>query len=106
MLQSDLSMKDHVARTVSRCFRQLRLLIGCIKYPPFEATKAEVAAFVTSVTSARFLSLDLGFLAFVWVSRYFFYKICNNLGFFTILIIFHHFSVRRLTALLTSADHN
>src|SRR6218665_1369195 len=31
MLQSDLSMKDHVARTVSRCFRQLRLLKGCIK---------------------------------------------------------------------------
>ena len=48
MLQSDLSMKDHVARTVSRCFRQLRLLEGCIKSLPFEAARAAVAAFVTS----------------------------------------------------------
>src|SRR6218665_1001568 len=48
MLQSDLSMKDHVARTVSRCFRQLRLLKGCIKSLPFEAARAAVAAFVTS----------------------------------------------------------
>src|SRR6218665_2144564 len=48
MLQSDLSMKDHVARTVSRCFRQLHLLKGCIKSLPFEAARAAVAAFVTS----------------------------------------------------------
>src|SRR6218665_1085559 len=48
MLQSDLSMKDHVARTVSSCFRQLRLLKGCIKSLPFEAARAAVAAFVTS----------------------------------------------------------
>src|SRR6218665_502555 len=41
-------MKDHVARTVSRCFRQLRLLKGCIKSLPFEAARAAVAAFVTS----------------------------------------------------------
>src|SRR6218665_50115 len=39
MLQSDLSMKVHVARTVSRCFRQLRLLKGCIKSLPFEAAR-------------------------------------------------------------------
>src|SRR6218665_3517766 len=48
MLQSDLSMKDHMAWTVSRCFRQLRLLKGCIKSLPFEAARAAVAAFVTS----------------------------------------------------------
>src|SRR6218665_2888664 len=48
MLQSDLSMKVHVARTVSRCFRQLRLLKGCIKSLRFEAARAAVAAFVTS----------------------------------------------------------
>src|SRR6218665_622299 len=48
MLQSDLSMKDHVARTVSRCFCQLRLLKGCIKSLPFEAARAAVAAFITS----------------------------------------------------------
>ena len=48
MLQSNLSMKGHVARTVSRCFRQLRLLKGCIKSLPFEAARAAVAAFVTS----------------------------------------------------------
>src|SRR6218665_2279646 len=48
MLQSDLSMKVHVARTVSRCFRQLRLLKGCIKSLPFEAARAAVAASVTS----------------------------------------------------------
>ena len=42
-------MKDHVARTVSRCFRQLRLLKGCIKSMPFEAARAAVAAFVTSL---------------------------------------------------------
>src|SRR6218665_3599300 len=41
-------MKDHVARTVSRCFRQLRLLKGYIKSLPFEAVRAAVAAFVTS----------------------------------------------------------
>src|SRR6218665_2759322 len=39
MLQSDLSMKDHVARTVNCCFRHLRLLKGCIKSLPFEAAK-------------------------------------------------------------------
>ena len=48
MLQFDLSMKDHVARTVSRSFRQLRLLQGCIKSQPFEAARAAVAALVTS----------------------------------------------------------
>src|SRR6218665_3911047 len=41
-------MKDHVARTVSRCFRQLRLLKGCIKSLPSEAARAAVAAFVAS----------------------------------------------------------
>src|SRR6218665_4099610 len=48
LFQSDLSMKVHVARAVSRCFRQLRLLKGCIKSLPFEVSRAAVAAFVTS----------------------------------------------------------
>src|SRR6218665_1466806 len=59
MLQSDLSMKDHVGRTVSRCFRQLRLLKGCIKSLPFEAARAAVAAFVTSQVD-RYNSLLVG----------------------------------------------
>src|SRR6218665_417397 len=59
MLQSDLSMKDHVARTVSRCFRQLRLLKCCIKSLPFEAARAAVAAFVTSHVD-RYNSLLVG----------------------------------------------
>src|SRR6218665_299583 len=59
MLQSDLSMTDHVARTVSRCFRQLRLLKGCIKSLPFEAPRAAVAAFVTSQVD-RYNSLLVG----------------------------------------------
>jgi hypothetical protein len=46
LLESDLSMRRHVARTVGCCFRQLRLLRGCIRSLPFEAAKA--AAFVTS----------------------------------------------------------
>src|SRR6218665_3290697 len=48
MLQSDLSMKVQVARTVSPCFRQLRLLKGCIKSLPVEAARAAGAALVTS----------------------------------------------------------
>src|SRR6218665_2908479 len=40
MLQSDLSMKDHVARPVSRCFRQLRLLKGCIKISAFRGSES------------------------------------------------------------------
>ena len=59
ILQSDLSMKDHVARTVSCCFRQLRLLKGCIKSLPFEAARAAVAAFVTSQVD-RYNSLLVG----------------------------------------------
>ena len=31
MFQYDLSVKDLVTRTVSRCFYQLRLVKGCIK---------------------------------------------------------------------------
>ena len=52
-------MKDHVARTVSRCFRQPRLLKGCIKSLPFEAARAAVAAFVTSQVD-RWNSLPIG----------------------------------------------
>src|SRR6218665_3745473 len=52
-------MEDHVARTVSGCFRQLRLLKGCIKYLPFEAARAAVAAFVTSQVD-RYNSLLVG----------------------------------------------
>src|SRR6218665_2349833 len=59
MLQSDLSMKDHVVRTVSRCFRQLRLLKGCIKSLPFEAARTAVAALVTSKVD-RWNSLLVG----------------------------------------------
>src|SRR6218665_916290 len=60
MLQSDLSMKVHVARTVNRCFRQLRLLKGCIKSLPFEAVRAVVAAFVTSRQVDCYNSLLVG----------------------------------------------
>src|SRR6218665_1430919 len=59
MFQSDLSMKDHVARAVIRCFRELRLLKGCIKSLPFEAARAAVAAFVTSQVD-RYNSLLVG----------------------------------------------
>src|SRR6218665_525624 len=59
MLQSDLSMRDHVARTVSRCFLQFRLLKGCIKSLPFKAARAAVAAFVTSQVD-RWNSLLVG----------------------------------------------
>src|SRR6218665_2684168 len=37
---SEGTWKDHVARTVSLCFRQLRLLRGCFKSLPFEAARA------------------------------------------------------------------
>src|SRR6218665_1600096 len=37
-----------LSRTVSHCFRQLRLVKGCIKSLPFEASIAAFAAFVTS----------------------------------------------------------
>src|SRR6218665_1059346 len=60
MLQSDLSMKDHVDRTVSHCFRQLCLLKGCIKSLPFEAARAAVAAFLTSSQVDRCNSLLVG----------------------------------------------
>src|SRR6218665_1898070 len=59
MLPSDLSMKDHVAQTGRRCFRQLCLLKGCIKSLPFEAARAAVAAFVTSQVD-RYNSLLVG----------------------------------------------
>src|SRR6218665_3716493 len=59
MLQSDLSMKARVARTVSRCFRPLRLLKGCIKSLPFKAVRAAVAAFLTSQVD-RWNSLLVG----------------------------------------------
>ena len=42
LLESDLSMRRHVAWTVGCCFRQLRLNRSCIKSLPL------VAAFVTS----------------------------------------------------------
>src|SRR6218665_391172 len=48
LLESDLSMRRHVASTVSCCFRQLRLIRSCIKSLPLGAAKAAVAAFVTS----------------------------------------------------------
>src|SRR6218665_3398456 len=48
LLESDLSMRRHVAWTVGCCFRQLRLIGSCIKSLPLGAAKAAVAAFVTS----------------------------------------------------------
>ena len=48
LLESDLSMRRHVAWTVGCCFRQLRLIRSCIKSLPFEAARAAIAAFVTS----------------------------------------------------------
>src|SRR6218665_3894651 len=48
LLESDLSMRRHVAWTVGYCFRQLRLIRSCIKSLPLGAAKAAVAAFVTS----------------------------------------------------------
>jgi len=48
LLESDLSMRRHVAWTVGSCFRQLRLIRSCIKSLPFEAARAAVAAFVAS----------------------------------------------------------
>src|SRR6218665_3225823 len=48
LLESDLSMRRHVAWTVGCCFCQLRLIRSCIKSLPLEAAKAAVAAFVTS----------------------------------------------------------
>src|SRR6218665_927504 len=48
LLESDLSMRRHVASTVGCCFRQLSLIRSCIKSLPLGAAKAAVAAFVTS----------------------------------------------------------
>src|SRR6218665_2018372 len=48
LLESDLSMRRHVAWTVGCSFRQLRLIRSCIKSLPPGAAKAAVAAFVTS----------------------------------------------------------
>src|SRR6218665_1475297 len=44
VLESDLSMRRHVAWTVGCCFRQLRLIRSCIKSLPLGAAKAAVAA--------------------------------------------------------------
>src|SRR6218665_664025 len=48
LLESDLSMRRHVAWTVGCCFHQLRLIRSCIKSLPLGVAKAAVAAFVTS----------------------------------------------------------
>src|SRR6218665_633127 len=48
LLESDLSMRRHVAWTVGCCFRQFRLIRSCIKSLPLGAAKAAVAALVTS----------------------------------------------------------
>src|SRR6218665_816054 len=48
LLESDLSMRRHVAWTVGYCFRQLRLIRSGIKPLSLGAAKAAVAAFVTS----------------------------------------------------------
>ena len=48
LLESDLSMRRHIAWTVGCCFYQLRLIRSCIKSLPLGAAKASVAAFVTS----------------------------------------------------------
>src|SRR6218665_1198761 len=48
LLESDLSMRHHVAWTVGCCFHHLRLIWSCIKSLPLGAAKATVAAIVTS----------------------------------------------------------
>src|SRR6218665_1413863 len=48
LLESDLSMRRHVAWTVGCCFRQLHLIRSFIKSLPLGAAKAAVATFVTS----------------------------------------------------------
>src|SRR6218665_81870 len=40
MVESDLSMRRHVAWTVGCCFRQLRLIRSCIKSVPLGAMEA------------------------------------------------------------------
>src|SRR6218665_1733221 len=47
LLESDLSMRRHVAWTVGCCFRQIRLIRSCIKSLPLGVAKAAVADFVT-----------------------------------------------------------
>src|SRR6218665_474628 len=59
LLESDLSMRHHVAWTVGCCFRQLRLIRSCIKSMPPGVAKAAVAAFVTSMVD-RYNSLLAG----------------------------------------------
>src|SRR6218665_354669 len=68
LLESDLSMRRHVAWTVgccsSCCFLQLRLIRSCIKSLPRGASKAAVAAFVTSRVD-RYNSLLAGTPAYL-----------------------------------------
>src|SRR6218665_2424399 len=52
-------MKDHVARTGSRCFRQLRLLKGCSESLPFETARAAGDPFGT-LQGDRWESLLVG----------------------------------------------
>src|SRR6218665_1016444 len=59
LLESDLSMRRHVAWTVGYCFRQLRLIRSCIKPLSLGAAEAAVAAFVTSRVD-RYNSLFAG----------------------------------------------
>src|SRR6218665_2212689 len=59
LLESDRSMRRHVAWTVGCCFRQLRLIRSCIKSLPLGAAKAAVVAFVTSRVD-RYKSLLAG----------------------------------------------
>ena len=47
-LDSDLSMKSHVSRTISTCFYQLRRLKSIRRSLPTEATKSLVSALVFS----------------------------------------------------------
>jgi len=48
LLESDLSMRRHVAWTVGCYFCQLRLIRSCIKSLPLGAAEAAVTTFVTS----------------------------------------------------------
>jgi hypothetical protein len=47
-LQSDMSMTTHVNQIIGRCFRQLRLIISCVKSLSFQVARAVVDSFIIS----------------------------------------------------------
>jgi len=53
LFEADISMTRHVGLTVSRCFRQLRLIKSCVRSLSFEAAKTAVVCFVVSQVDRR-----------------------------------------------------